>query len=227
MRLALNCLVFLFSLPTISVGPGPSLSPASGEAKPSVIVDQVKDAPTGQHPSTFPNTLQISSLADASPEEAALAAKSVGYLNQVVASDEFEGEVLVMDPANRFRKNVREGGSFSNRQVFDLMVRKTPLHINVVFYDGDKVAHKGREEGVEESGFVSTVFVNRYAVADKGSNDNQAGFLASLSLHEAMHLLGFMHPRPFVTNSIPYWMNDIYSRTAAKMGLPTGIVPIA
>jgi hypothetical protein len=83
----------------------------------------------------------------------------------------------------------------------------------VVFYDYLLPITAGNQ-GAEDSRALDTVFGNRGII--KGNR----GFLASLMLHELMHLLGFQHLDPaHECSSVPYSMNRIYGNVADQMNL--------
>jgi hypothetical protein len=149
----------------------------------------------------------------ATPEEQAAIHEAVKDVNKVMASAEFKRAVLQMDAWGQ--------KGYSGQQVYDLVVKNTPITIDVTIFEGDHAQnHQSRTEGYEDESSPKTCFTNRYFLTGYGNNP---GYLASLMLHESMHVLGFKHHGPgwMRAKYVPYRMNYIYDDVAKLLKLPT------
>lgn len=211
------------------------LSMAQGAAAPAVkspllVMGQVKTAPAGMDNPNDVDVTSIDALPDASADEKARTIEGFAYANKVLASAAFKQQVLSMNIPGCFRKNAYEANFvYSNQAVYDLLVSKSPLKLNVIWYDGT-----GDNQGyeIEPTILKDTVGANRNAVQqtadstehpDETPNQKKAGFLATLLMHEASHVIGFQHPFCAFHQrdaSIPYVMNQIYWDLAPQLSVP-------
>lgn len=154
---------------------------------------------------------------DASQNDISLANNALAVVNTMVKSDEFKAAVLGanFDPAQMKTcpKNAC-GPQMTKQQIYDLIVASAPQKINVTYY-----RHHWPDagnQGFEDSSALDTVFGN------DGKINGDQGFLASLMLHEWMHILGFVHDpkNGSVCRSVPYEMNVIYDKLAPVLHLP-------
>jgi hypothetical protein len=196
---------------------------------PSLTLGLVKRSALGtSNPNNVPEGIKIESLAEASTEQKVRTAEGFAYANKVLASAEFKQAVLAMNVPVCFQTNYyHDDFAFSNQAVYDLLVASSPLNLNVVWYDG-----VGNNEGYEVEVFKNTVGANRIAVERAGNSrahptdtkeQKEAGFVATLSMHETSHVLGFPHPpcrHHQITESIPYVFNQIYWDLAPKLAVP-------
>ena len=161
--------------------------------------------------------VELGSVKDAKPEELAKITEAIANLNKVLASPEFKSDVLSMHASTK--------AGHSNQEIYDLMVSKSPIKLNVNVFDGTPEQNeKYHTEGYEEESEPNTCFVNRYFWKDEYKYS--AGFLSSLMLHESTHVLGFVHHNLWRKHSsVPYTMNYIYDDVAPKLGLPSSSVP--
>ena len=157
-------------------------------------------------------------------EEMLLVRDAIQDLNAVLRSEEFKRAVLVhnFDPQQMIR-NCESGPlckvTLTEEQIYELLVSTSPEKINVTFYQYASPFTRGNE-GFEDSTALDTVFGNRKKIA------RNRGFLASLMLHEIMHLQGFQHLDDTKTcSSVPYGMNSIYSEVSAQLRLTSPVSP--
>ena len=188
------------------------------DRRPSAVLGEAKSCPNRVW-----TIKQVSgcSAVDGAPDDQALAQEATDALNTLVKSDQFKAALLAanFDPAQMTRKCEGElcNVPITREQLFELMVKNSPQKINVTLY----LHHwpdRGNE-GFEDDKSLDTVFGNRAKI------DGSRGFLASLMLHEWMHILGFRHDEDNATcRSVPYEMNVIYAQVAAnspELKLPT------
>ena len=143
-----------------------------------------------------------------SAEESSLISNAQADLNKVLASPEFQQAVLAA--------HFTETNDKTNEEIYKLIASSSPVHLDIVLFKGGlKVNKWDHTQGFEDDSAPNVVFGNTYFIG------NRRGFLASLMLHEAMHVLGFHHYDEPVTTSIPYTMNTIYDGVAQKLGLAT------
>lgn len=154
----------------------------------------------------------------ASPEEIKLAMDAMDIVNAVVRSGEFKNAVLSAkyDPKQTqvCPKQVCSGPQLTPQQIYDLIVQSSPQTLNVTFYSHHWL-DKGNQ-GFESASALDTVFGNL------GKIKGDKGFLASLILHEWMHVLGFIHDPGIgpMCKSVPYEMNVIYEKVAPLLHQP-------
>jgi hypothetical protein len=150
---------------------------------------------------------------EASQDDITLANNALAALNTLVKSDKFKAAVLAanFDPAQmKTCPNNVCGAQLTKQQIYDLIVASAPQKINVTYY-----LHHWPNE-------VNTVFAN------DGKVRGDQGFLASLMLHEWMHILGFHHDDSNTAcRSVPYEMNRVYETVAPQLGLPPSASPCA
>jgi hypothetical protein len=145
-------------------------------------------------------------------DEAAAFQKALADLNQVIASDDFRTAVHNM--------HAYSTKGMTNDQIYALILKSAPLKVDINVFDGsDQQDHRDRTEGYEETDEPGVLHSNRYFLAGYHYNP---GYIGSLMLHEAMHVLGFKHYAVwFKRSSVPYTMNDIYDVVAKKLALQT------
>jgi hypothetical protein len=155
---------------------------------------------------------------EATPEEIKLAKDAMDIVNAIVRSNEFKNAVLIAkyDPKQMqlCPKQVCSGPQLTPQQVYDLMVQSSPQTLNVTYYTHHR-PDKGNQ-GFESTSALDTVFGNL------GKIKGDRGFLASLILHEWMHVLGFIHDTDTgpMCKSVPYEMNVIYEKVAPLLHQP-------
>jgi hypothetical protein len=159
----------------------------------------------------------------ASQDDITLASNALAALNTLVKSDKFKAAVLAVnfDPAQmKTCPNNLCGAQMTKQQIYDLIVASAPQKINVTYY----LHHwpDAGNQGFEDPNGVKTVFAN------DGKVRRDQGFLASLMLHEWMHILGFHHDDSNTAcRSVPYEMNRVYETVAPQLGLPPSVSPCA
>ena len=138
-------------------------------------------------------------------------------LNQVLASAEFKDAVVHMH-VSQMELN---GKQLTGSEVYDALVSGSPhpVKVEMVSYKGISFIMRNwvwGTEGLEDPRFPDTCFVNRHKF--NGQSD-QEGWLASLMLHEASHMVGFEHDtdKSPLTDSVPYELNRIYASVAPKV----------
>lgn len=230
-RIALLLFVGAILLPAHNASvQSPQKDPAT---MPSIELGLVKmSAPGTTNPNIVPPGTTIESLADATPEQKARTQEGVAYANKMLSSPEFKKAVIDLNVrVSCFRDNYYHPDfRWSPQAVYDLFVSESPIRLNVVWYDG-----VGNNEGYEVDVFKNSVGANRVAVERAGASaehpsntkeEKEAGFLATLMLHESSHVLGFRHPTTchFIPHnsdgSVPYQMNHIYWDLADQIGVP-------
>lgn len=155
----------------------------------------------------------------ANQQDITLAQEARDDLNAVLKSDQFRQAILNehFDSPQMIRNCKGPGCNviLTKQQLYDLLVTTSPKQITVTFYDYLLPITAGNQ-GAEDSRAWDTVFGNRKII-----NGNR-GFLASLMLHELMHLLGFQHlDESHTCSSVPYSMNRIYGNVAAQLNQTT------
>jgi hypothetical protein len=133
---------------------------------------------------------------------------AVQDLNTMLASPSFEAAVVGanFDPG--------QTGGKSPQGIYDLMVSASPIQLAVTLYT-DLNPFSGNQ-GFEDDNSPGVAYGNLKAIK------NNRGFLASLMLHEIMHILGFSHlDTKTYCVSVPYTMNRIYGELASGLGLMT------
>jgi hypothetical protein len=154
---------------------------------------------------------------DIDPDDASLVKAALQDVNTALHSEQFKQAVLNedFDPPQLTRDCDGSGCHIllTKKQLYDLLVSTSPKEIKVTLYDYLLPLTAGNQ-GSEDDRALGTVFANRKVV-----NGNQ-GFLASLMLHELMHLLGFHHfDEAHTCSSVPYSMNRIYGKVATQLKL--------
>jgi hypothetical protein len=152
--------------------------------------------------------IQSCQIVEATQDDKALAVAALDALNRLVKSDQFKTAVLAadFDPAQIKQCKSQDscGPQLTKAKVYELMVSNSPQTINMIYY-----LHHWPDEGNQGFEYPTppdTVFGNDEKI--KGDE----GFLASLMLHEWMHILGFRHDnRKTRCHSVPYEMNAIYT----------------
>jgi hypothetical protein len=195
-------IVGLMTCPTASKEQTPSAD------TPSAAPGNIQSCPTTLRKD---NGIHSCKIVGADQNAKALANGARGFLNALVSSPAFRDAVLAanFDPTQMKQCQSKDscGPQLTKQQIYDLMVKNSPQTINVIFY-----THHWPDEGnqgFEDSVPPNTVFGN---IGKIGKNQ---GFLASLMLHEWMHILGFRHDNSTTTcRSVPYEMNGIYATVA-------------
>lgn len=141
-----------------------------------------------------------------SAQQQQLVEDSIQDLNAVLASPAFNTAVT----SSTYDQTQTMGRS--PEAIYDLMVSSSPLQLTITLYT-DKNPFSGNE-GFEDESSPGTAYGNLKAI------QGNRGFLASLVLHEIMHLLGFGHDKDKpLCSSVPYSMNRIYASVAQSLGL--------
>jgi hypothetical protein len=205
----LAILLQLFVIPT-AISPrsfAQAPPPAPTATVPSAVVGNVKYCPkTIQHDTAIVGC----KLVDASPADQQLTKDAMVELNKLLVSPQFKAAVLAanFDPA-QMKKCANQnscGPRLTNQQVYNMILANSPQKLDVTYYVHG-VFSEGNQ-GFDLSG-VNTAFVN-----DKKVNGDK-GYLASLMLHEWMHVLGFRHDSTHTwCESVPYKMNAIYAQVS-------------
>ena len=228
-RMLRRLLMSLFLVVVANQNQGSNPPVGTTPKTPVLTLGLVKTSTPGtSNPNIVPDGTAVESLVDASPDEIARTVEAFSYANKVLASPEFRQAVLNMNIPGCFQKNFYESQFvFSNEAVYNLLVSKSPVQLNVVWYDG-----QGDNQGYEVSVFPNTVGANRNAVQAAGKSmehpldspkQKEAGFIATLLLHESSHVIGFRHNHCMLhgrENSIPYVMNSIYWNLAPTLYVP-------
>jgi hypothetical protein len=136
-------------------------------------------------------------------------------LNLVLASNEFKQAVLAthFDPAQTLRDcdEPECKKQMSPQDIYDLLTARSPIKVNVTLYN-DSNPFSGNQGFEDDKNAPGIAFGNRDAI------HNERGFLASLMLHETMHILGFRHyVQKTNCGSVPYLMNQVYVEVAMKL----------
>lgn len=199
---------------------------------PMIILGLVKMSALGTtNPNEVPVGMKIEDLADATAEQKARTQEGIVYANKMLSSAAFKKAVINLDVPSCFRRNYYHNGfHWSTQAVYDLFTTESPIKLNVIWYDG-----LPGNEGYEVTAFENSVGANRLAVEGAGvsaehptntKEEKEAGFVATLMLHESSHVLGFRHPSCIFPmphekeRSIPYQMNEIYWNLANQVGVP-------
>jgi hypothetical protein len=156
------------------------------------------------------------------PNETLLVQNAIQDLNTVLKSEEFKRAVL--DQPFDARQMIRNCDGdplckvpLTKEQIYEVLVSTSPEKINVTFYQYGSPFTRGNE-GFEDSAALDTVFGNRKKIA------GNRGFLASLILHEIMHLQGFQHlDDKNRCSSVPYGMNSVYTKVSAQLHLTSPV----
>lgn len=126
------------------------------------------------------------------PEQLAIARKSIEKDNQVIVSDCFSDNV--------FNGHFEETNGLTNGQIFNLIASRE-IVINIEFFYGSfaqNYIYKTQGYDVGDG----TVYANTFYIKDEKD-------LGSLNLHETGHRLGFHHYSN-KNNSIPYQFNNFF-----------------
>lgn len=190
-------------------------SPASTYKLPSAIVGTVNLCPkTLWTIKQMPGCTRV----DATPDEIQLAKDAMDVVNAIVKTEEFKNAVLTAkyDPKQMqlCPKQNCGGPQLTPQQIYDLIVQSSPQTLTVTYYR-HHFLDKGNQ-GFESTSALDTVFGNL------GKIKGDKGFLASLILHEWMHVLGFVHDTDTgpMCKSVPYEMNVIYEKLAPQLHQP-------
>jgi hypothetical protein len=185
-------------------------------AVPSAVVGDVKYCPKRISHDT---AIVGCRLIDASPTDKTLTSDAVVVLNKLLSSPQFKAAVMAahFDPAQMKKcANVNScGPQLTKEQVYEMILASSPQKLGVTYYLHGTFSQGN--QGFDLAG-INTAFVNDEKVhGDKG-------YLASLMLHEWMHILGFRHDSQHTwCESVPYQMNAVYAqvaKSAPKLNLP-------
>lgn len=151
---------------------------------------------------TFP--IVIAGPVDCRASESKMIDDAYVDLNKVIATAQFKDAVL--------GATFTETLGMSSEQIYELLVTRSPISVGFTMFDGSFVQnHITHTMGYEDPNNPGICFANRHFIQDKD-------VCASLILHETMHVLGFSHDQVKAT-SVPYTMNDIYTKVATGLGV--------
>jgi hypothetical protein len=124
--------------------------------------------------------------------------EGIALANAVLKSDCFKTGVLAA--------TMTHTDDLTASEVYAIMTRLPVVALKYDLYDGT-AAHGTM--GYDDSGSPDVIHLNLFFVKDRFA-------IASVTLHEAAHLRGFIHKSSKEGSSVPYTMNYIFEQCAKK-----------